>query len=316
MLDNKRFRASKKVSAGFGTQRLGSGQVSSRLYGSVGFKCEYVVVAGGGAGSDRAGGAGGGGYRSSVVGELTGGGGAAEALLSLDTNTSYLVSIGAGGPTPGYPGTNGSDSRFATIISKGGAGSGIYGNPNVNTAINFPGGSGSGGEGFGTSNPGQVRVTNPIQGNNGGIPATANNAEGDGGGGGAGAQGANAVWNRGGDGGNGIASSITGSSVYRAGGGGGGGNNTVDGHGNGGLGSGSRGRNDTGSVPAGSGAPANSGGGGGGAHWGTGGSGIIIIRYPASRTIVPSAGLTTSTSLQGVNKVTQITAGAGTVSFT
>ena len=314
MLNNKRFRASKQVATGFGTNRLGSGQVSSRLYGSVGFNCVYVIVAGGGAGTDRAGGAGGGGYRSSVVGELTGGGGAAESLLSLGTGTEYLVSIGAGSTTIGYPSANGSDSRFATITSKGGAGAGIYGNPNLNTAINFPGGSGSGGEGFGTSNSGQVRVTNPIQGNNGGIPATANNAEGDGGGGGAGAQGANAVWNRGGNGGNGISSSITGSAVFRAGGGGGGGNNTSGGYGNGGAGSGSWGRND--STPVGTGAAANTGGGGGGAYWGTGGSGIIIIRYPASRTIVPSAGLTTSTALQGVNKVTQITAGAGTVKFT
>lgn len=314
MLNNKRFRVSKQVITGFGHNRIGSGQVSGRIYGSIGFNCEYVVVAGGGGGTDRAGGGGAGGYRSSVVGELTGGGGAAESLLSLGTGTSYLVSIGAGSTTIGYPSANGSDSRFASIISKGGAGAGIYGNPNVNTAINFPGGSGSGGEGFGTNNSGQVRVTNPIQGNNGGIPATANNAEGDGGGGGAGAQGANAVWNRGGDGGNGIASSITGSAVFRAGGGGGGGNNTAGGYGNGGAGSGSWGRND--STPTGTGAPANSGGGGGGAFWGTGGSGIIIIRYPASRTIVPSAGLTTSTVLQGVNKVTQITAGAGTVSFT
>jgi hypothetical protein len=313
MSDNKRFRVSKQVITGFGITRLGSGQVSSRIYGSIGFKCEYVVVAGGGAGTDRAGGGGGGGYRSSVVGELTGGGGAAESLLSLSTGTDYLVSIGAGSTTVGYPSANGSDSRFAAITSKGGAGAGIYGNPNVNPAINFPGGSGSGGEGFGTSNSGQVRVTNPIQGNNGGIPATANNAEGDGGGGGAGAQGANAVWNRGGDGGSGQTSSITGAPVVRAGGGGGGGNNTAGGYGNGGAGSGSWGRND--STPVGTGAPANSGGGGGGAYWGTGGSGIIIIRYPASRTIIPSAGLTTSTVLQGVNKVTQITAGAGTVKF-
>lgn len=258
--------------------------------------------------------AGGGGYRSSVVGELTGGGGNAETLLSLATSTSYVVIVGAGGPTPGYPSTNGSDSKFGIITSKGGAGAGIYGGYFDNPAINFPGGSGSGGEGFGTSNSGQVRVTNPIQGNNGGIPATANNAEGDGGGGGAGAQGANAVWNRGGDGGSGRASSITGSSVTRAGGGGGGGNNTAGGYGNGGAGGGTHGRND--STPVGSGAAANSGGGGGGAWWGTGGSGIVIIRYPASRTIVPSAGLTTSTVLQGANKVTQITVGAGTVSFT
>jgi len=315
MSKNKKFRASKQVATGFGTGRSGSGQISSRLYGSVGFKCEYVIVAGGGAGSDRAGGAGGGGYRSSVVGENTGGGGAAETVLSLATGATYIVTVGAGGPTPGYPGTNGSDSRFASIISKGGAGSGIYGNPNLNTAINFPGGSGSGGEGFGTSNPGQVRVTDPIQGNNGGIPQSANNREGDGGGGGAGAQGGNGVWHRGGDGGNGLTTNITGSAVTYAGGGGGGGNNTADGHGNGGAGSGSRGRNDTGGVGPGTGAPANSGGGGGGAYWGTGGSGIVLIRYPASRTIVPSAGLTTSTSTVGANKVTTITAGAGTVSF-
>lgn len=58
MLDTKRFRAGKQVATGFDKNKLGSGQISSRLYGSVGFKCEYVIVAGGGAGSDRAGGGG------------------------------------------------------------------------------------------------------------------------------------------------------------------------------------------------------------------------------------------------------------------
>jgi hypothetical protein len=42
----------------------------------------------------------------------------------------------------------------------------------------------------------------------------------------------------------------------------------------------------------------------------------VILKYPSARTITASAGLTTSTSTVGANKVTTITAGTGTVSWT
>jgi hypothetical protein len=73
-------------------------------------------------------------------------------------------------------------------------------------------------------------------------------------------------------------------------------------------------------------AAANSGsGGGGGGNYnydrvanfpgGAGGSGIVILRYPSARSITLGAGLTGSTVTVGADKVTTITAGTGTVSF-
>ena len=69
---------------------------------------------------------------------------------------------------------------------------------------------------------------------------------------------------------------------------------------------------------------ANTGGGGGGSSFtsssGTGhngpsgGSGIIILRYPNTYTISQS-GMTLSTATDGSDKVTTITAGTGTISF-
>jgi len=68
---------------------------------------------------------------------------------------------------------------------------------------------------------------------------------------------------------------------------------------------------------------ANTGGGAGGAgHTGAtnfagkpGGSGVVIISYPATRTIGGGSGLTFSTTTVGSNKVTTFTAGTGTISF-
>jgi hypothetical protein len=88
--------------------------------------------------------------------------------------------------------------------------------------------------------------------------------------------------NNAGDGGNGLAVSITGTSVFYAGGGGGCAQfaKTV---GIGGLGGGGDGSS-TGGVPGQSGT-ANTGGGGGGHRYdgnlgGAGGSGVVILRYP------------------------------------
>jgi hypothetical protein len=46
-----------------------------------------------------------------------------------------------------------------------------------------------------------------------------------------------------------------------------------------------------------------------------GGSGVVIIRYPATLTLTVGAGLTASTSTVGSNKVTTFTAGTGTISW-
>jgi hypothetical protein len=63
------------------------------------------------------------------------------------------------------------------------------------------------------------------------------------------------------------------------------------------------------------------GGGGGGARDGTifngaaGGSGVVILRYPADYTITIGAGLTGITTTVASDKVTTITAGTGNVSW-
>jgi hypothetical protein len=49
---------------------------------------------------------------------------------------------------------------------------------------------------------------------------------------------------------------------------------------------------------------------------GPGGSGVVILRYPASMDITVGAGLTSSTSVVGARKITVFTAGSGQVSFT
>jgi hypothetical protein len=64
---------------------------------------------------------------------------------------------------------------------------------------------------------------------------------------------------------------------------------------------------------------ANTGGGAGGMASGTpanGGSGVVILRYPNTRTITIGAGLTATTADVGSDKVTTITQGTGNVSWT
>jgi hypothetical protein len=42
---------------------------------------------------------------------------------------------------------------------------------------------------------------------------------------------------------------------------------------------------------------------------------VVIIRYPASKTLTIGGGLTSTTSTVGANKVTVFTAGTDTISF-
>jgi hypothetical protein len=65
----------------------------------------------------------------------------------------------------------------------------------------------------------------------------------------------------------------------------------------------------------------NTGGGGGGAGTdvgtgGSGGSGIVILKYISSFTSTFSVGLTVSTATSAGYKISTITAGTGTVTFT
>lgn len=249
------------------------------------FGLEYVVIAGGGGGGYWYGGGGGaGGYRSSITGESSGGGAVSEAPISISTGLVCNVTIGSGGTSSSSTaskGGNGSNSVFYNTTSIGGGGGGSR---DTNTGAS--GGSGGGAASGGAGGAGTV-----LQGFNG-APAISNEG---GGGGGAAGIGSSSPQQAGGPG---LYSSVTGVSVGRAGGG------TGHNEGAAGEGGGNYGQPGT----------ANTGGGGGG-DGGAGGSGIVILKYPAQYSILASAGLTTVTSLVGSDKVTQITAGTGTVTF-
>jgi len=241
---------------------------------------EYLVIAGGGGGSaggSRGGGAGAGGYRTNVVGQLSGGGSASEAALTLGV-AAYTITVGAGGAgasTDDADGIQGSDSSIgsANIVSLGGGKAAIGGG--------VSGGSGSGASGSVYSLVGGSGTTG--QGSAGGN-ATAVHPYAGGGGGGAGSVGVSYSGSQSGAGGAGQASSITGTSLIRAGGGGGAATSQGAVRGLGGTGGGGNGAAI--GVLATSGT-ANTGSGGGSSEntnppplpAGSGGSGIVIIRY-------------------------------------
>jgi len=253
---------------------------------------DYLVVAGGGGGSGNQGGAGGaGGYRESS-GTASGCYGASplgSCVSALPvTATGYPITVGGGGaggcsPTP-TEGVSGSNSIFSSITSAGGG----HGSAGSCTPT-LSGGSGGGARSTGPNGLGNTPPVSPPQGNPGG-PGVAPDAGGAGGGG-AGAAGTESVprASDGAPGGNGVASSITGSAVTRAGGGAGGWGGPP-GPGNGGTG-GSGGGGNGGGIPGSACAGATNTGGGGGAGAnpagtpapagiaGAGGSGIVIIRY-------------------------------------
>ena len=57
------------------------------------------------------------------------------------------------------------------------------------------------------------------------------------------------------------------------------------------------------------------GAGEGAATGGSGGSGVVILRYPNTKTITIGSGLTGTTATDGNDKVTSFTAGTGNISF-
>ena len=246
------------------------------------YSVDFLCIAGGGGGgggtgSNNAGGGGAGGYRNSFSTETSGGGGSSESTLTFNPETVYTITVGAGGTDGGASApTNGANSSISgtglsTITSTGG---GAGGEDSTNGSS---GGSGGGG-GYNDTTGGAGTANQGFNGGNGVDTAPSYNA---GGGGGAGQAGSNGGVSGSGDGGNGLASSITGSSVSRAGGGGGGSNQTPGSGGTGGGGDGSI--SDTtdatnGSVNTGSGG----GGAGGSRTGGSGGKGVVIIRMATS----------------------------------
>jgi hypothetical protein len=223
---------------------------------------EYLVVAGGGGGGNSAGGGGAGGFRTATG-------------LAV-TQTSYTVSVGGGGAgnaSGAGNGVAGTNSSFHTITSTGGGYGGGYGGPVGGTG----GSAGGNSTNTGASTAGNAGGYSPVEGYGGGRGDS-------GGGGGAGGIGDNGVYASGlggtitAAGGVGRSSSISGSSVYYAGGGAGF-------NGTGGNGGGGNGGGVYNSPPATVGAVNTGGGGGGGGQGGgyspsaAGGSGIVIIKY-------------------------------------
>lgn len=271
----------------------------------------YLVVGGGGGGgeySGRAGGGGGaGGYRNSYASETSGANSSTETPLSLFTTIDYTVTVGAGGAgAVNNHGTAGNDSVFATITSDGGGQGVRYGTGGA-------GGSGGGNSYAGGGSTASTPTAN--QGMAGGLGNNNGHSHAAGGGGGGASQvGTNGVhlsaYGR--PGGNGLYSSITGSSVGRAGGGTGGGYNGSSG--DGGSEGGGAYNGDPGTVNTGGGGGGNGGGSPGG---GAGGKGVIILRWAtAEASSVSTTGLTTGgIQTSGSDSYIVVTDGDGTLRF-
>jgi len=236
---------------------------------------EVLVVAGGG----------GGGYFQSGGG---GAGGLAYNPATPVTTGPYPIVVGSGGP--GAPGgsATGNDSTAFGITAKGG---GRGGSRSPGNQAGSPGGSGGGAgsqepspsDTYSATQPSQPQPAGTTNRGNPGGGGSANNGPvyGGGGGGGAGGAGGNGSSNTNGPGGAGYQypgftgpliglSPLNPYSGFFAGGGGAAGNDPPAG--SGGSGGGGAGNNSPG---------VNFLGGGGGGNAGTGGTGIVVIRYPA-----------------------------------
>jgi hypothetical protein len=241
---------------------------------------EYFLIGGGASGAK--------GTPGACYGAGGGAGGYYTGTVAVTPGTQYTFTVGAGGV--GSTATNSKQNGFPT------------------SAFGFTGGGGLGGfSGPGTTGSGGVSGSPQ---NNPGVSYTVQNSSGGGGAGGNG----NVP-----SGGVGIASSITGTTLYYGGGGGGSGDGTI---GLGGSGIGGNGANAGGTPTSGA---ANTGSGGGSMRGddappaGNGGSGVIIVAYPDSYLNISSisAGLTYTLDTIGRPgyKVYKFTAGSGTVTF-
>jgi hypothetical protein len=260
----------------------GTFTVSQIGCGPTGDKVDYLVIGGGGsggAGNGGGGGGGAGGYResksASVSGCWTASPLATATSLTVSTS-SFAVVVGGGGNgvpsatsglTPAHIGNPGVASSISTISAAGGGGGGGY----APSQAGLAGGSGGGGakNAPASGGAGNTPSVSPPQGNPGGNQTSGPGNVG-GGGGGAGDQGESVSWpsNRGGNGGVGVTNTITGSPVGRAGGGG---SNAETGDKRGGTG----GFFNGGGTPL----PETPAPGNSPLTTGSGGSGIVIIRY-------------------------------------
>jgi len=262
-------------------------------------RIKYLIVGGGGGGGAGYNGGGG------------GGGGYLESTTSLNANTHYPIVVGVGGRggLKSYGPTNGESSTAFSISAIGGGRGGteqqLMSGPNAQTSPDgAPGAGGSGGGGnHGASFSGASGAAGTTgQGFAGGAGLSIADYYVGGGGGGAGAIGGNATTSDPGNGGAGKTSTITGSSANLAGGGGGAGRypSSIGKFGSASFGGGA------GAVDTGTSGTKNTGGGGGGATGrsqngvstgGSGGSGLIVIRYinaTQSITLQPNSDTTTA----------------------
>ena len=242
---------------------------------------DYLVIAGGGAGGGYGGGGGAGGYVSGTTTAAAQG---------------HTITVGAGGADNGHgAGNNGSNTSALGVTTAIGGGRGSHSGSGASSG-------GSGGGGDYASNAGGAGTSGQGNAGGAGFQNSGSNIYVGGGGGGAGAAGANGgtAGTYAGDGGAGsnahstwASATSTGVSGYYAGGGAGGASyaspygtqySGSGGAGGGGIGGG--GWNNT-TNPGGDGT-VNTGSGGGGAgfynsayglHGGSGGSGVVIIRY-------------------------------------
>jgi hypothetical protein len=236
---------------------------SGTFYALENLSISGIVVGGGGGG-----------------GAYDGGGGGAGGFLqfsnSVFANSSSSVTIGSGGPGGVYYiRGNGEGSSFLNTSTSGGGGGGVADAARGGQENGANGGSGGGARG------------GRLSGNSGGLPVSGqgfaggssagSSGYGAGGGGGASAAGANGTTSSNGAGGSGI---LWNGSYYAGGGGGASLGYGISSGGAGGIGGGGAGG--TNGTPG----TANTGGGGG-ADWDSqpganGGSGVVIILYPAN----------------------------------
>jgi hypothetical protein len=273
------------------------------------FNMEYLVIAGGaGVGSGYAGG-GAGGYRTNFGTEMSGGGNSGgEADFEVISGVALSIIVGAGSAGADGTKTDGSPSTFSTISCVGGGASGHTIGNSV-TAKGNDGGSGGGtyGTPTGVTTGGAGTANQGFAGGfgaDGWVTFTAG-----GGGGGAAAIGTTGTGTNPGDGGAGLDSLITGSSVGR----GGGGCAFVSNY----LNISGTGSHGAAATNGGNGA-ANTGAGGGPqattAVYGNGGSGVVILRIPDTRTATFTGGVTGTTADTSVSgyKIYTITATSDT----
>lgn len=273
------------------------------------FRVDYLVIAGGGGGGGRPGGGGGaGGYLCSVPSESSGGPSTRLETVEFIGGQALTLTVGAGGGTN----LNGANSVFGEVVAVGG---GKGGTDTLSAKSAGDGGSGGGSQPI-SGQPGGDGTTN--QGNDGGTGFQGGNLPQtfEAGAGGGATEAGNTDGQ--GEGGDGIASSITGTSIIRAGGGGGDRGNYGSVHlgGSGGGGNGGRGDLRDGFTQAPTAGAINTGGGGGGGG-SAGGSGVVVLRYPSLARIIDfiDPGLTYEYSDDGTFKRYVFKSGTGSIRF-